>query len=224
VSFRRIPEGKKQEEGAKKLRLDLLAFLIAINVAIIAYWLYTQVVDQNATLALKLLLAPSLISSGLAFGGVVRHGLSFDWWYTASDWLKIAMGTALATTAIVIIGIGLQAAFPPVAITGGQLDPTQTRIFYMNQGAGEEFFFNYFIFALLLTVFAKWGIGFLAPIFASLLDAGFFTIYHLAVYGSEPALLAFTLCARIALCLVYAYTGKLSASLLPHMIINFMVG
>jgi membrane protease YdiL (CAAX protease family) len=123
-------------------------------------------------------------------------------------------------TFLAIIGILTGAYFttyflyPKHVLETIEMSIVDLRLFGILMAVAEEQFFRGFI--------TNFFLDRLPPMPAIFVSGGIFTIYHLAVYGSNPSAMLYVLIAGIMLSYVAFLSGRLSPTILAHVINNVL--
>jgi membrane protease YdiL (CAAX protease family) len=183
---------------------EISKMLLIITLAIPIYlWVFAQTFIW--------LFPAFLILAGLAVQHYLLKRQIRDKFTTIENTKQILYYAIIGLAVLLVSSFFVQQipSFARLALTG--IDGT---LFGILMGAGEETFFRGGLtnWALLYSR----GIIFLAII----VSAGFFTIYHLAVYGDQPNALLFVFTAGVVLAYIDVIVNRLAPSLIAHMLNN----
>jgi membrane protease YdiL (CAAX protease family) len=130
------------------------------------------------------------------------------------------MTTIIVYTAIALVGIFIASLSSPLLFKSGSiysaissLPPNTIMLFGVLMAISEEFFFRGFVTSYLLR---------LGNVMAIVTSAMVFTIYHLAVYGTQPSSLAYVFIAGLVLNFVFVKTGLITPTIIAHVINNIL--
>jgi len=203
--MRRMPYSyeKATAQPSSRLSLDVVSFVLVASSMVLSYFIFTQAISVDASLAMKAAFMQSFALGGLTLRPAVLGSWNFRY-LDAQSLIKSFAGGAVALGALIAAVL-----IPNIPLA--TLD-FPTALFYANMGIVEEIFFNYFLFAWIASIY-PWPV-------AALLCGGFFAPFHLGVYGFDPTFMAVSIVARVVLCAVYWITGSLSSAMGAHVAYN----
>ena len=166
------------------------------------------------------LMLRSLFAAVLAIGGLVLMRFtgveSVDVTIDESERRGMIVWVVVSLGVIVMLSLFT----PRLPLDTSQMTTIQLamvpRMFGALIAVSEEVFFRGFA-----TNFFVSRIGFNGGI---LLSGGFFALYHAAVYGSDAGLMIYVLGAGVVLSYVALRTGRVSTTMIAHLIVNVSAG
>jgi membrane protease YdiL (CAAX protease family) len=186
--------------------------LISITLTVLAGAIFIYASTWGAEYMPTVLILMCMMTFGLVMNLLVFGGSKVEAGERGLSWKTTLFYTMLGLGAIILINY-FAAKIPIFALVPAQnLDILDTRFLLQLVAVAEEQFFRGFM----TPYFARY-VGFFPGI---TLSAGFFTVYHFAVYQTNPTALVVVFFGGLVLSFISLKTKRLSPSLLAHVINN----
>ena len=193
----------------------LTTVLITVQVLINGYMTvrYIQIDMYIATTSIVFLL---LTVAGLALHQTFCGGVKFASHISAGQFGNLLQGLLVG---IVGVAVAQTVAFQLTPATAlAWITVLERKAFYFSGAISEETFFRYFLQTKLHQSMPRLALS--VPIIAFAVSL-VFTTWHFGVYANSVGSLMAVFCASVVLCVIYAWTRRLSVVQLIHAWVNF---